>query len=321
MWRFFYLKKIHKKLAWYCGMTYLCSVEIIKQLKLLIMRDVIFQPQPFDWDVKSVPTGYLIDNEWRVNQERQTLVRTDTNMPLSVMSEQYCIFTNEQFMDFCNAISKAYRIPIKKYGTSNGGKRIMIAFDKGTYNILGHEIKNHCVVTSSHDGTFGINLGRHNEMIRCKNVWMSNRGAKSFMVIYHNRNMYKTIDTMVKEFELQFLTYDEDLNREIERLTRYADIKIDKEIINQAANYILNINENQEKELSTTILNKRSRLLESFAIETRETGMTGFGGFNGVTHFNTYNGAANGTECRYYAENSARDKYVQRYHEFIMQLA
>lgn len=283
-----------------------------------VTKNVIFQNAAFNWDVKSVPTGHFVNGVWIENPDKQTLLNDVTDEPISVMSSNYHIFSNAKFMEFANAISDNFDVNIKAYGSTNGGKKVLIAFDKGEFEILGHKISNHLILASSHDGSNGITIYEKRVMHRCKNMWI--RGANNaHVIVYHNRFMEANINMMIKGFEKKMVMLDKNVESEIDRITRYANVKIDQSIIKDAARYILEINE-QDRDLSTTKLNKFDRMIDSLKTEMLQTGMTGFGLFNGVTHFNTHNFNANGEVVDYYSPVSTRAKYLERCEKLISQL-
>lgn len=82
------------------------------------------QAARLEWELKRLPVHYLVDGKLRTLDDRFALVRSDTNVALSVVSGDYEIVQPREVLEFYRELVKLYGYTLGTAGALDGGRKV-----------------------------------------------------------------------------------------------------------------------------------------------------------------------------------------------------
>ncbi|HPR92143.1 MAG TPA: DUF932 domain-containing protein [Candidatus Dojkabacteria bacterium] len=124
-----------------------------------------------DWEVKMVPLYYGEGNKLQT-QKVETLMaitRVSDNQFFGATSPKYKILQNKQAFAFLdNLLDKEAKF--ETAGALGNGSRVWVLAKLEPYQILGDDIENYLLLSTSHDGTSAVRVNSTNIRVACANV-------------------------------------------------------------------------------------------------------------------------------------------------------
>jgi hypothetical protein len=143
-----------------------------------------------NWKVKSegiqTESGILIE-------DRRALVREDNGAVLSVVSDNYYPYQNEELMELLHRVSGKTGLDVHKGGSFRDGARTFIQLKSNDLKLGNDRIEGFLTGINSFDGSTSLAFGPSNITISCQNKFFAafrEIGTK----IRHTKNMVVRID-------------------------------------------------------------------------------------------------------------------------------
>lgn len=246
-----------------------------------------------DFDVTRVPTAFLWNNEWVEISNRRTIVRVDTGMPMSVVSDGYPVLQYSEAFDFMDQVNPEYIAA----GSLKGGKQgfmVVKAPNHFDLTVLGedkHEI--YVVLRTSHDLTRAVEIMIMPLRGKCMNqltLRSFTRGVDHRWAVRHTSTMHEKL---------------EEANRAMGKIGIYVD-----DFAKTAERYAqVSINDNTARRLLTSVFPERPRTEEKInrIIQMWETSDTvaypgtGWGLLNAVSEYYDWERSGGSAESRFTA--------------------
>lgn len=227
------------------------------------------------WDVEVKPV--FVDH--KELQSYQSIVRNDNGKVLSITKKSYYPATNERFKEVVSRIHKFTGFTVEGYAVFQEGRKVL-AFLRNheRMNIGGFDSTNYMVVGNSFDRSTGFFTGISNVVTRCTNQFSQIQGH---MNIRHNKQIDMKLDELVM-FYKKFLHQQEQVKKTFER---WNQIEVNSELVEKFIDHVLSV---PTRDVSMKKLNQRASLFNSVNREMAAMGQSGYGLFNGLTHYTTH---------------------------------
>lgn len=123
-----------------------------------------------DWEVKMVPLFYGDTREKSKEAEGAVVIsRATDNQFFGVTSKKYKILQNREAFSFVdNLMDNGAKF--ETAGALGNGERVWVLAKMEPYNILGDEIANYLLLSTSHDGTSAVRVNSTNVRVVCQNT-------------------------------------------------------------------------------------------------------------------------------------------------------
>jgi len=236
-----------------------------------------------DWDVLETPMKV----EKRTVPNVKTLLRNDNMEFLSVMSNQYNVFSNSEFMKLTGLITEQGEYMLEGYDEFKKGRSVL-AFLRNTStenDFNGYNVDEFLVLGNTHDGSHQFYVGSSSRLVRC-----SNQFSHSISVLKK-----KHIDPIVADEQLAntiIQTYSKGQSSIKQKMEQFKQKEASTEIINQLINQIMiNLRLDSTSDIPKDFPYNRQRdiiIRQSIEKETSELGMNLFGLFNGITWYTSH---------------------------------
>lgn len=134
------------------------------------------QAAGMDWALQSAPVLYAVgDGEARqvkVNPEAQVLFRSDTQMPLSVVSQRYQPVQPREVLAFYRDLVAAGGFELETAGVLKGGKKLWALARTGQAAVLqgGDQVKAYLLLATSCDGSLATTAQFTSVRVVCNNT-------------------------------------------------------------------------------------------------------------------------------------------------------
>lgn len=163
-------------------------------------------------DGKALPPKFTkIDNQFAT-------VRTDTNQPLGIVTEDYEILQNREAFDFLDSLTvQGAKFETAGFFKKNGAASY-ISMSTEPMTILGDEFNPYMMISNGHDGKSAIKVVLTPVRAVCKNTAiLAIKNATNIVVINHSKKMYDRL-VAAKEVMLANTNYMKELNKIAEEL-------------------------------------------------------------------------------------------------------
>ena len=226
-----------------------------------------------NWKVKSekvqtVSGGIIIEGQ-------RALVREDNSAVLSVVSDNYYPYQNEELMELLHRVSNKTGLDVHKGGSFRDGARTFIQLKSNDLKLGNDRIEGFLTGINSFDGSTSLAFGPSN---------IREIGTK----IRHTKNMIVRIDEVCARLE-GAVEEEKEIFSNIVKLseTRFDDIIKDR-VVKSLFNISSGVDLRDEKAVSGVTRNKMSRFYIDLNGELQGKGDNMWGLFSGVTKYTTH---------------------------------
>lgn len=150
-----------------------------------------------DWEIerRKVLYGIMKDDGKKglaIYPDRDVLLRSDTEAPLSIVSKQYHVVQPAEVMEFYRDLIDAYGFKMETAGSLAGGRRIWALAKTGDETrIMGQDqIRAHLLLATSYDGTMATTGKYVDTRVVCENtiqVALGEGGATEFRLTHSKK--------------------------------------------------------------------------------------------------------------------------------------
>ena len=241
----------------------------------------------FNWEVIESPV--VING--REQSNKKALMRSDTGDILSIKSNRYRVFSNQQFGQLIDRLVKLSGFEFMGYEEFQNGKRVL-GFLKNTrpnLKICEQAVKDYLVIGNSHDGSSKIFIGTSNFIFRCENQFTEKIRTYELTHIHELDFSDQDLTRLLDVYEHSRRNY----YRSMEQLSL---VPMTNDMVKELVNKLLQNEqptvakrELDNKSLMKNQMTNKERLFrESIVKETAALGNNLCGLFNGVTHYATH---------------------------------
>lgn len=236
-----------------------------------------------NWKVKSetvqTASGIIIPGH-------MAIVREDTNVPLSIMSDGYTPYQNHEMIELLERVSNQTGMEIKRSGIFGNGEKVFIQLKSDNLKLGNDRIEGYLTGVNSFDGSTSLAFGPSNITISCTNSFFAAfRGLNT--KVRHTKNMVMKIDDICKSLEGML---DEE-KKMFNHIVQLSETKIGAGDIENVIRKLFNVKPElnlEDEEMSTVTKNKIDRFYVDLNGELKQKGNNQWGLFSGITKFTTH---------------------------------
>jgi phage/plasmid-like protein (TIGR03299 family) len=260
------------------------------------------------WSVRKesirTESGILVEN-------KQAIVREDTNQVLSVMGKDYQPYQNAEMHELLSKVSNQMSLNIERSGSFGNGEKVYTQLKSGSLSLNGDRVEGFLTGINSFDGSTSLAFGPTNLTISCTNSFFAAFKQMNSKV-RHTKNMGIKVDEIC--FGLQnVLKEEEKIFADIKRLseTRF-DEAIKERVIHDLFNIdkAVNLKKDWDK-LASVTRNKLSKFYVDLNGEINQKGDNMWGLFSGVTKYTTHSySKGDNTETKMFGGVGNREREI-----------
>jgi hypothetical protein len=248
----------------------------MRRMRRIRGHQAIPEPSPeLTWDVEI----NAVYSKQEAIPGYKAIHRNDTNEVLSINKNSYQEITNEELKSITYQMAEFTGFKVKGFSEIHRGKKIIAYLqNEEDITIAGFDAHKYMILGNSFDRSSGFFLGESSLLLRCTNQWGSIGIRQN---IRHKKGALIKIEKMVS-------MYNGFIENEKKKKVMYENwhgIEIPQELEELFIDRVLEIDSNK---VSTRKINQRKDLATSVNTEIAAMGNTGFGLFNGVTHYTTH---------------------------------
>lgn len=265
------------------------------------------QRSNLDWTVRQeaiqTESGIIVDGSLAV-------VREDTNKVLSVMSDGYHPYQNQDLLELLFKVSQQTGLELRRGGEFKDGARVYFQLKSGNLTMPNDRIEGFLTGINSFDGSTSLAFGPSNVTISCMNSFFA--AFRSIQTkVRHTKNMTVKIDEICSGLE-KVLDQEKEIFDNIVKLseTKVSDKNIDS-VLRKLFNIKPEVNYNDDEQTSTNLKNKMSKFYVDLDGEMKQKGDNLWGLFSGVTKFTTHSlSKGDNTEAKMFDVYGEREKQI-----------
>ena len=239
-----------------------------------------------NWGVRSE----TIVTESGIILPERALVRDDTNVPLSIRSESYHPFQNDEMIELLLKVSSKTGFNLKTGGYFGDGEKVFVQLKSDDLKLGNDTIEGYLTGVNSFDGSTSLAFGPSNITISCKNTFFASyREIKTR--VRHTKNMTIQIDEICNRLE----SAQKEERKIFDTIEIFNQRSFDDVLLERVTKALFNVNpkldfkkEEDLKEISTRTRNNISRFYIDLDGELKEKGDTMWGLFSGITKYTTH---------------------------------
>lgn len=218
---------------------------------------------------------------------KKSIIRNDTNDYLSICSDDYYPYQNEELINLLEKVSGLTGLDIVKCGFFGKGEKVFVQMKSDDLKLGTDRIEGFMTGINSFDGSTSLSFGPSNVTISCMNTFYSSYKQLENKV-RHTKNMVVRVDEICRDIE-SVLDEEKRIFDNIVKLsdTRFDDI-IKDDVVRKLFNIKKEINLKDDESISTVTRNKMSRFYIDLNGELQEKGDNLWGLFSGVTKYTTH---------------------------------
>ncbi len=226
---------------------------------------------PLNWDVEEKKLKF--DNV--IVPNRKALVRSDNKQVLSILSNAYKLFNNNDLKELCRKIEKNADYRLKRFVELQGGKKVLAFLQHDRLQKINREaVREFLVIGNSFDGSSSLFVGYNSHMVRCKNQFTD------ALRILESKHLKGQLNQKIDVHQILAQFYQQ-RTKTIKQLTNMQRVSISEREISSLVRLILGDN-NKDLEM----LNPQEiKLRASINRELAYFGKNAWGLFNGITHY------------------------------------
>lgn len=265
------------------------------------------QRSNLDWTVRQeaiqTESGIIVNGSLAV-------VREDTNKVLSVMSDGYHPYQNQDLLELLFKVSQQTGLELRRGGEFKDGARVYFQLKSGNLTMPNDRIEGFLTGINSFDGSTSLAFGPSNVTISCMNSFFA--AFRSIQTkVRHTKNMTVKIDEICSGLE-KVLDQEKEIFDNILKLseTKVSDKNIDS-VLRKLFNIKPEVNYNDDEQTSTNLKNKMSKFYVDLDGEMKQKGDNLWGLFSGVTKFTTHSlSKGDNTEAKMFDVYGEREKQI-----------
>lgn len=142
-----------------------------------------------DWSVVQTPVLFRQNEQIKTLPERSVLYRSDTGVPLSIMSKDYKVVQPSDVLEFYRDLCENQGFQMHTAGSLNGGKRIWALAEVGKdFSVKNDQVGAYLLLATSMDGTLATRAMFTSIRVVCNNTlsFAYNHSGKDYISIRHN---------------------------------------------------------------------------------------------------------------------------------------
>ena len=270
------------------------------------IQDILNQ-SGLNWKVRQEPlqtaSGIILD-------DYRALVREDTNDVLSVRSDAYHPFQNEQLIELLDRVSNRTGLEISRGGSFKNGAKVYIQLKSTDLKLGNDRIEGYLTGINSFDGSTSLAFGPSNITISCQNTFFASFRQLDAKV-RHTSGMQIKIDDICYRLENSLDEEKKMFNNIVELSeTRFDDIIKDR-VIRKLFDIKPEVSLTDVDALSSRKFNQLSKFYVDLNGEIAQKGDNMWGLFSGVTKYTTHSISRNdNTENKMFGVYGNREKEI-----------
>jgi phage/plasmid-like protein (TIGR03299 family) len=252
--------------------------------------DVWAKQSGMDWQIREAPVRYMTESAGGLGAiesfpENKVLFRSDTNMPLSVVSQRYKVVQPSEILEFYRDLTEVSGFELETAGILKGGRKLWALARTGQSSTLkGNDVSNaYVLLATACDGTLATTAQFTSIRVVCNNTLAVALGGSTGAVkVPHNTSFDP--QSVKRQLGISVATWDS-------FMYRMKGLSERKVMTHEAANYIHRVFSNLDK---TTSQNTNERAMAKVmtlfdghgkGAELASSKGTAFGLLNAVTEF------------------------------------
>jgi len=270
------------------------------------IEDILNQ-SGLNWKVRQEPlqtaSGIVLD-------DYRALVREDTNDVLSVRTDSYHPYQNEQLIELLDRVSNRTGLEISRGGSFKNGARVYIQLKSNDLKLGNDKVEGYLTGINSFDGSTSLAFGPSNITISCQNTFFASFRQLDAKV-RHTSGMQIKIDDICYRLE-NSLDEEKKMFDNIVELseTRFDDIIKDR-VIRKLFDIKPEVSLTDVDALSSRKFNQLSKFYVDLNGEIAQKGDNMWGLFSGVTKYTTHSISKNdNTENKMFGVYGNREKEI-----------
>jgi phage/plasmid-like protein (TIGR03299 family) len=225
------------------------------------------------------------DGEQILIPGRVAIVRDDTDLILSVMSDSYAVIQNEYTAELIKAMV-GQGASVATAGSLHGGKKIFFQMEVGDSFFVGNrtdeEVQKFLLVGNSHDGSTAQYMMSTPHRVVCQNTLNAALGsAKNIVKVYHRKGYASKAQEAVRLLGIAD-EYYESFKASANRL---IELEVTSTYVEGFINSLLPAEADENGDIATRTSNRREEVKNLFANGIGNHGKTRWDLFNAVTEF------------------------------------
>lgn len=260
-----------------------------------------------NWKVRSEK----LFTESGVPFEEVGLIRDDTNVGLSIRSNSYHPYQNEDLIELLERVSGKTGLQIHTGGFFGKGEKVYVQLKSNDLKLGDDRIEGYLTGINSFDGSTSLAFGPSNVTISCKNTFFASFREINTKV-RHTKNMVVQIDEICKRLE-NVLLEEEKIFKKITRMSEVglSEITFDHLLKEKVTKILFDIkpevNLNDVNEVSTRTRNSITGFYVDMNGELQNKGETLWGLFSGVTKYTTHSVKGDPNENKMFGRYGKRE--------------
>ncbi len=265
--------------------------------------DVWAKQAGMDWDIRETPVRYMtrgndVLGEIMSFPEQKVLFRSDTNTPLSVVSNRYQVVQPREILEFYRDLTKVSGFELETAGVLKGGKKFWALAKTGQdFALKGNDVTNgYILLATACDGTLATTAQFTSIRVVCNNTLaVALAGGCSAVKVPHNTTF--DAQAVKKQLGISVSNWDNFMYS----MKTLSERKVKGK---EAQNFFLRVFTDQGKPgVGTSNERSMSKTLELFEGRGRGADLdsakgTAFGLLNAVTEFVDHERKARNTDNR-----------------------
>lgn len=239
-----------------------------------------------DWGVVQAPVYHQVGEDWEQIPNQFVVRRTDTNAPLSIMSDRYVPIQNSEAFGFFDDIIGAGQAVWDTAGSIAGGRKVFMQAElEGKLFLKSNPddvtVKRILFLTS-HDGSKALTGMITPVRVVCQNTL--NAALKSHsncFKVYHRKNYMAYKEEAAKVLELAHAYFD-DLQVVMDTL---SDQEVTRSYVEGFINTLMPAERNDKGEIAKRTSDRRSQIETLFQEGAGNNGRTKWDLYNAVTEY------------------------------------
>ena len=249
----------------------------------------------------------------------KAIVREDTNVPLSVRSDEYYPYQNFELIELLDKVSGQTGLELVNGGEFKDGARVYVQLKSNNLQLDNDRIEGYLTGINSFDGSTSLAFGPSNITISCQNKFFA-AFRELNTKIRHTKNMVVKVDEICRALE-GVIQEEQQIFNSIVRLSeiRIGDNDVDN-VIKKLFNIKKDIDLKDNEAVSTVTRNKLSRFSIDLNGELQSKGDNLWGLFSGVTKYTTHSMTKNdNTEAKMFGVYGKRE--LEIFNELVAEYA
>lgn len=257
-----------------------------------------------NWKVK---TENIVTESGIVLDGYKAIVREDTNVPLSVRSDEYFPYQNYELIELLDKVSNQTGLELRKGGSFKDGARVYLQLKSNDLKLGNDKVEGYLTGINSFDGSTSLAFGPSNITISCQNKFFA-AFRELETKVRHTKNMIVKIDEICKRLDRSL----EEEKYIFDNIVKFSETRFDDEIKNRVIKSLFNIKPevslNDADALSTVTQNKLSKFYIDLNGELQDKGDNLWGLFSGITKYTTHSLTKNdNTEAKMFGTYGKRE--------------